>query len=110
MGDIIQNYIDHNGKFVAWICGHTHVDHFYYPRKYPKLLVVSIDQVGALRDHSAAARPAEMDMRLCTNYYAIDTENGLFKIVRLGLTYDRYLRPKRTICFDYINRKVISED
>lgn len=109
MGDILQHFKNNGGKFVAWISGHTHSDHFYYPKQYPDILVVVIDQAGALRDHSETARSVDMDLRMCANYYAIDTKSGLLKIVRLGLTSDRFLRPKNMLCYDYIHRKVISE-
>ena len=108
-GDILQHFKNNGGKFVAWISGHTHSDHFYYPKQYPDILVVVIDQAGALRDHSETARSVDMDLRLCATYYAIDTKSGLLKIVRLGLTSDRFLRPKNMLCYDYIHRKVISE-
>ncbi len=108
-GDLIQHFKDNGGKFVAWISGHTHSDQFYYPLRYPDILTVVINQAGALRPHGSANRPADMDMRMCANYYAIDTASGLLKIVRLGLTNDRFLRPKNTLCYDYIHKKVISE-
>lgn len=39
----------------------------------------------------------------------IDTDCGILKVVRIGADVDRYLRKKTAFCYDYINKKVISE-
>ena len=118
MGDIVQKFIDSGGKFVAWLCGHTHSNHFfypgggpaYYPLYYPDILNVTIERAGNTAGmNSTAHRAAEGPSRIAANYYAIDTTNGLFKIVRLGLTTNRHLRSMKYLCYDYINKKVISE-
>ena len=38
----------------------------------------------------------------------VDTVMGLIKIVRIGDCMDHYLRPKHVLCYDYVNREVIS--
>jgi len=108
-GDIIQNFQNKGGKFVAWICGHTHVDRFYYPKKYPNILNIVIDKAGYTRTNSVSRRNSNEESSLCANYYAIDTTSGWIKIVRLGLNTNRMLRSIRSLCYDYINKKVISE-
>ena len=109
MGDILQKFQDDGGKFIAWICGHTHVDHFYYPRKYPNLLIVVIDRAGENRPNRISRRSTYTDTCLCANFYAIDTSQGLFKIVRLGVTVDSTLQSKEMLCYDYIHKKVLNE-
>ena len=44
----------------------------------------------------------------CFNVVSIDTNTGLFKIVRIGDNVDFCLRSRTALCFDYINKKVIS--
>lgn len=109
MGDILQNFQDRGGKFIAWISGHTHVDHFYYPKKYPNLLVVVIDRAGENRPNRVSRRSTYTDTCLCANFYAIDTSAGLFKIIRLGVTMDSTMRSKQVLCYDYIHKKVLNE-
>ena len=107
--DIVQAWVDKGGKFVIWLSGHTHYDLLYYPAKYPELLCIAVDQAGNLRGSSFSDRPENSESRFCANYYGVDTQNGLFKIVRLGLSRDRYLVEKDVLCYDYINKKVIYE-
>ena len=44
----------------------------------------------------------------CFNVVSINANQGLLKIVRVGDNYDHYLRNHTALCFDYINKKVIS--
>ena len=108
-GDIIQAWVDKGGKFVVWLSGHCHADMLYYPEKYPGLLCLAIDQAGNLRGNNVAAREDGTESRVCANYYSVDTQNGLFKIVRLGLPRDRFLIGKDVFCYDYLNRVVVFE-
>lgn len=106
--DILMSWKGRGGKFIAFVCGHMHYDQFYYPTNYPELLVVCINQAGGLTSWSTENRSTFAD-RMVANYYAIDPTNGLFKIVRVGLNKDKYLRPINFICYDYINKKVLNE-
>ena len=108
-GDILQKWQDNGGQFVAWICGHTHIDRFYYPKKYPNMLCVVIDQAGSLRGSSIEYRKQGEYNNNCANYYSIDTQNGLFKIVRLGLNSDKLLTAKNYLCYNYKNKIVVNE-
>ncbi len=46
----------------------------------------------------------------CFNYVSIDPNLGHIKLVRIGDNLDHFLRLKRSLCFDYVNHKVISND
>lgn len=109
LADIVQSWVDKGVKFIVWLTGHCHNDMLYYPTKYPDLLCVTVDQAGNVRGNSFTDRGEDMESRFCANYYSIDSQNGLFKIVRLGLSMDRFMVRKDVLCYDYINRKVISE-
>lgn len=41
------------------------------------------------------------------NVMSVDVNLGILKLVRVGNNVDHYLRIKRTLCYDYINKKVI---
>ena len=109
LGDIVQAWVDRGGKFIIWLSGHTHYDLLFYPAKYPGLLCIAVDQAGNLRSSPFSDRPENSESRFCANYYGIDIQNGLFKIVRIGLSRDRYMVEKDVLCYDYINKKVIYE-
>ena len=109
LADIVQSWVDKGVKFVVWLTGHCHNDMLYYPAKYPGLLCISVDQAGNIRGNSITEREEDMESRFCANYYSVDTQNGLFKIVRLGLSMSRFMVRKDVLCYDYINKKVIFE-
>lgn len=105
-GNIIDAFINRNGKFVVWLSGHVHCDMLYYPDNYPNILVCANTMAG---QGNGTDREDRQVNGVAANYVAIDTQNGLFKLVRLGLTTNKYLTPKNYICYDYINKKIVSE-
>ena len=109
LGDIVQAWVNKGGKFVIWLSGHCHTDMLFYPEKYPGLLCLAIDQAGNLRGNNISSREDGTESRVCANYYSVDTQNGLFKIVRLGLPMDRFMVEKDVFCYDYLNKKVVFE-
>ena len=109
IGDIIRDWVNAGGKYIVWLSGHRHCDMLYYPAKYPEMLCLAIDQAGNMRGNRWADRPTDLDSRFCANYYSVDTQNGLFKIVRVGLSRDRFLVEKDVLCYDYVNKMVIYE-
>ena len=112
VGEIIKAWMENGGKFIAWVAGHRHADSFWYPTKYPEILSVALDQAGWLRGGGTSSRYVSIvseSYRLCANFYSIDTENGLFKIVRVGQNMDKLMNVINYLCYDYINKKVISE-
>lgn len=108
IGDILNTFIGNGGKFVAWLCGHFHQDFFYYPQAYPNILNIAINQAGYLRGGSEADKNVGAP-RLSANMVAVDAHRGLLKIARLGQKVTRLMVPMNAICYDYINKKVISE-
>ncbi|MFQ9147579.1 MAG: hypothetical protein ACLR5G_04660 [Eubacteriales bacterium] len=46
----------------------------------------------------------------CFNYMAVDVNMGLLKIVRVGNNRDIFMRSQRSLCYDYLNRKIIFND
>lgn len=109
LGDIVQAWVDKGGKFVVWLCGHCHNDMLFYPTRYPELLCLAIDQAGNLRGNNVTDRGEDLVSRMCANFYGIDTQNGLLKIVRIGLPMNRFMVSKDVLCYDYINKVVIYE-
>lgn len=110
LADIVQSWVDDGGKFVAWISGHCHADLMFYSEYYPDLLCVAVDQAGNLRGNSLTDRAEGSESRACANFYSVDTQNGLFKIVRVGgLRRDRFMVEKDVLCYDYINKQVVFE-
>ena len=45
----------------------------------------------------------------CFNVVSVDTVRGLLTVIRIGANTDKMGRVKRTFCFDYQNKRLISE-
>ena len=109
VGEIIQKWQQDGGKFVAFFSGHVHGDLMYYPTKFPSLLTIAINQAGGIRPNNLGDKSDITYGRMVANYYAIDTFHGFLKIVRIGMKDTMHLMSLRYLCYDYINKKVISE-
>lgn len=108
IADIIKNFMDNDGKFVAWICGHTHIDSIVFCPEYPNILNVIADNTGYTKPHGEAVKSSYPE-HANSNIYVIDTENGLFKIVRVGVNINRFFDEKNILCYDYVNRVILNE-
>lgn len=108
IADIIKNFMDNDGKFVAWICGHTHIDSIVFCPEYPDILNVIADNTGYTKPHGESVRSSYPE-HANSNIYVIDTENGLFKIVRVGVNINRFFDEKNILCYDYVNRVILNE-
>jgi hypothetical protein len=105
--DIIAEFIKNGGTYVCNLAGHEHVDEFGITDMGILNVVVAIGtRWDGLGDMKRVDNTKSMD---CFNVVAVDTDLGLLKIIRVGANVDHYLRKKTALCFDYINKKVISE-
>ena len=43
----------------------------------------------------------------CFNVVGVNVNAGILKLVRIGDNADYFLRTKRVLCYDYINKKLI---
>ena len=110
MGEILKYWMEERGgKFVAWISGHVHRDYMYYSTKYPDILIIACDCAGSLTANHHTKKLQASDLNGISNYYSIDTQNGLIKFVRIGHTLNMYFNSHSYLCYDYINKKVLNE-
>ncbi len=105
--DIIAEYIRGGGTYVCNLAGHDHIDQFGYTEQGVLNAVVpngtTWDKIG---DMKRVRGTKSMD---CFNVVAIDTELGLLKIVRIGANVDHYMQCRHALCFDYINKKIVTQ-
>ena len=102
---VIANWIQSGGKFVAHFGGHEHSDFIGYTDSGVLNVIVS----GALTSGiwTDGDRIENTRTQDCFNVVGVDVSNGVLKIVRVGNNADHYLREKKVLCFDYINKKII---
>lgn len=102
----VKNFIDTGGTFVCYLCGHLHDDYFGLGRDTDTSNQLVIG-VGCASGKTAAtvsgtmSRIAGQRSQDCFNVVGIDTTSKTIKIMRIGADYDRYMRKKNTLSWNY---------
>lgn len=105
--DIIAEHIALGGQFVCNLAGHDHHDEFGPTERGVLNLVV---QNGTTWDAiSDTVRVVGERSEDCFNVVSVDTARSLLTVIRIGANTDKMGRVKRAFCFDYQNKKLISE-
>ena len=110
--DIVQSFKQRGGTFVCYLSGHLHTDCFGVGVKYPEQLCISIAcaSVSAAQPYCDMIRRVGDKTQDCFNLVGIDTNSKVIKIMRIGAEYDRYMRRRNVLCWDYKNNYLIYVD
>lgn len=113
IGDIIETWRANGGKFVVYLCGHTHKDMMFYPKKYPNLLNLCVNRAGySSYDNNKAykmTRRPDFEDYISVNYIGISPDDGRLFVVKAGYVAGVISNRMECLNYDYINRKVIFE-
>ena len=102
----IVKFIQSGGHFICHLAGHLHHDMFGLTDA--GVLNVTVPCATSWPNWCDGKRVKGTRTYDCFNAVCVDVNLGLLKIVRIGDGVDHYLRSRRVLCFDYINKKVIS--
>lgn len=105
----VQNFIDDGGKFITWICGHTHVDFVYTTSEFPNQLWIVV-ACGRLSNNLDIDRTDGTKNQDTFNILTFDTNIELVKVIRVGADRDRSMRHLGTMSIDYNTHNVIYND
>ena len=105
----VQNFIDAGGKFITWICGHTHVDFVYTTSEFPNQLWIVV-ACGLLSNKLDIDRTDGTKNQDAFNILTFDTNTELVKIIRVGADRDRSMRHLGTMSINYNTHNVIYND
>lgn len=105
----VQNFIDDDGKFITWICGHTHVDFVYTTSEFPNQLWIVV-ACGLLSDNLDIDRTDGTKNQDAFNILTFDTNTELVKVIRAGADRDRSMRHLGTMSINYNTHSVIYND
>ena len=108
--DAIDSFISAGGKFVCWLVGHAHCTNFCTSALYPNQPQVMCDTASTARGCADVARVIGTNSEDSFNLISIDTNVGMFRLVKVGANYDKYMRERKCLCYDYINRVVVSDN
>lgn len=103
------------GKFVAYVVGHAHVDMIGYSTEHPDQLYLMAPvgcvwggKSGTSSNHrfvggeiSDLPRIEGTKSEDCFNVYGIDTINKRVKVIRVGSDMNDLMEPREVACFEY---------
>lgn len=106
---IVQAFIDNGGKFICYICGHTHRDIVSYSSVYPSQISIAVDAASReqCNQWSDCMRYDNQISRDLFNVIQFDTSIHCIKLIRCGCNYDNRVREKNTLCIDYQTKTVL---
>ena len=110
-GDIdtaVQSFVSGGGKFIAYICGHTHFNKLGRLNGRNELsIVTSTASYTAGQDSYRRFYGKTCDL---FNLLSVDTNAGVVKVLRCGSDINSALQHSRFLCYDYINGEYIAID
>lgn len=105
----VDTFIEGGGKFVGWLCGHTHIDCLINSRGTHKQLCFSTScaKGGTLDGQQPTdKRSAGYDL---LNMVSIDTTNFQLKVWRIGFDTNSAMQVHNTFVWDYAKQIILSE-
>ena len=119
--DLVEAFMaDHDdeygaGKFICWLCGHSHSDAIGLSSNYPKQLKIIIDTAGCLCQPNIPQFDFTGNFdRIEDTYsddlfdiFAVDTEHKYISLHRVGCHSDSHGRHIGNLLYDYKNMKLL---
>ena len=102
---VIVDFKNNGGIHVCHLAGHNHHDRFGYTQK--GVLNSTVECATCWFGWTDGIRVEGTRTFDCFNIVSVDVNVGVFTFARIGNNVDHYLRRKHTLCFDYINDKLI---
>lgn len=106
--DAVDTFINDGGHFACWLDGHTHFDDCGYVNGYPNQLHICITtqnyQQAGSGDTDRTVGEKQED---AFNVISVDSATHKLRVFRIGADFDRLLRHKGEMCYDYANNQLI---
>lgn len=111
----VQDFIDGGGKFVAWVCGHTHADMLRLTTGYPSQLYYAVANASmpanvGIRGDCQLERITGKKSQDLFNLVTINPVREIMSIVRVGADHDTLGRHIGSVVYDYANHQILWND
>ncbi len=97
--DALGDFIDKGGHHICHLAGHQH--HDLFGRTARGVLNICVECATNWYHWCDSRRIAGTRTWDCFNVMAVDVNQQLIKLVRIGDDTDCFMRQKRTLCYDY---------
>lgn len=106
--DAVDTFINNGGHFACWLDGHTHFDDCGYVNGYPNQLHICITTQNYLQTSGGDTdRTVGEKQEDAFNVISVDSATHKLRVFRIGADFDRLLRHKGVMCYDYDNHQLI---
>ena len=102
---VIGDWIKTGGVHVANFAGHEHSDYIGFTEN--NVLNVCVQAATDDTIWTDGKRVKGTKTWDCFNVVSVETSTGTLKLIRVGNNSDHYLREKKILSYDYINRRII---
>ncbi len=103
----IVEFKNNGGEHISHLCGHNHFDNIGYTKE--GTLNIQLESTSGTIDARLESVRVEGTKSFdCFNVMAVDVNTKRIKIVRIGCNSNAALQGKTVLCYDYENKKVIS--
>ena len=108
---LVKDFIDGGGHFICYLTGHMHDDYMgvSVSATYANQLVIGVGcaNLSASGAYSSMARIANDITQDCFNILSIDTISQTIKLMRIGANYDRFMRRKSALSWNYNTNQIV---
>lgn len=102
----IKTFINGGGKFIIHLAGHWHFNLFGFDSNGILNSVVPVAKADELWSDSARVQGTKSFD--CFNVVSVNVDTGMIKIVRIGNNVDNHMQNQNVVCYDYVNKRLIS--
>ena len=108
----VSSFISNGGKFICWLCGHTHADYLVYPKNgstvYSEQVMFVTSCASCAKGYTAPYRTYDKNdvFRDTFNYISIDLGNNILRIIRIGKNYDGKKKKKTGIEYNFSTHQI----
>ncbi len=104
--DILSEFVADGGTLIANLAGHEHHDLFSYT--LGGVLNMVVENGNSFKYWCDADRVEGTRTYDSFNVVSVDTNLGIITAIRVGNNADNFGREKSVMCYDYINKKLIT--
>lgn len=103
--DLLIDFKKAGGIHIANLAGHYHHDKFGHTDG--GILNIAVESATAWNNWCDGKRIKDTRTFDCFNVVSVDTVSHIIKLIRVGDNSDYFLRIKHTLCYDYIEDRLI---
>ena len=109
--ECVDSFIKGGGTFICYLCGHTHRDFVLQSIRYPnQVCFVTMSARYEYVEDGWRSQDENNNDFDSYNYIGVDLKNSVIKIKRIGTNVNAWMQRRNTLCWDFKNSELISDN